>query len=519
MPTDSHGSVAATVTDDLKNMRATRRSGWSSGELTPVLILGEIVVCFILIFVSTILNWPHYDYFRFAVLLPIYHAGTLYGTTGGFIGAIVSAMLYGLVIPLDLKKPDTYYGGAFAIIINALYIGFGLFIGSVIGGNKRTQRELTALSGVALELSAEMEEAALMLRLARRAKEILDVNYAAWITRAGDDSHVWNAYFIDNSGADPMLFEKLPDAHPLLWAARTGQSLATNSLSADPRFSDVAFSHIVNSALVVPVAAAGVSFGALLLASKTREDLFTQKDLDLARYLAATAADTLHNLEEERRRIEESLMEDKMKDLFSRFVSSSVAQKVLDDPEVLKGRWQEVTLLVSDIRDFTTISEQLNPSDLVSQLNEYFTMMVDIVYDHHGTIDKFIGDCIMAYWGAPEPNPDHPLHAADAALSMAAALRDLNAKWSEAQRPAFRTGIALHTCNVLIGNIGDERKRTFTVMGDEVNYAVRLESLTKKFNTPILVSGRTAERIRSRYKLDDISTPGAEDGILALRDA
>jgi adenylate cyclase len=194
-----------------------------------------------------------------------------------------------------------------------------------------------------------------------------------------------------------------------------------------------------------------------------------------------------------------------------------VADFVLENPGLLKGRWQEVTILVSDIRDFTAMSERTAPHDLVSQLNEYFTAMVDVIFENRGAIDKFIGDCIIAYWGAPAPDPEHAAHALDAAGDMARALDALNASWAARGMPRFSTGIAVHTCKVLIGNLGDERKKAFTIMGEEVDRAIALEAMTKQLGACVIASESAALAAGHGARLSVIpDTPPHEGRVFAL---
>ena len=191
----------------------------------------------------------------------------------------------------------------------------------------------------------------------------------------------------------------------------------------------------------------------------------------------------------------------KVKRLFGRYVSKDVYRQLLEDPSSaeLGGRRREMTVLFSDIRGFTTVSEQGSPEAIVRMLNEYFTRMVDIVFAHRGTIDKFVGDMVMALFGAPLDDPDHARHAVDAALSMIESLQALNARWRDEGKPPLEIGIGINTGPMIAGNIGSEAIMSYTVIGDAVNLGSRLESLNKEFGTRIIISDATLRRIGGAY--------------------
>jgi adenylate cyclase len=181
---------------------------------------------------------------------------------------------------------------------------------------------------------------------------------------------------------------------------------------------------------------------------------------------------------------------------FQQYVSPEVIRRVLDDPDKVKPRKTPVTVLFSDIRGFTTISESLDAQELAVLLNGYLTEMTRIVFRHQGTLDKYIGDAVMAIWGAPFEEPEHPERACHAALSMLVRLGELQQEWRAQGRPVLEIGIGLNTGIASVGNMGSSLRYGYTAMGDTVNLSSRLEGLNKEYGTRILVSEATFREIR-----------------------
>jgi adenylate cyclase len=204
----------------------------------------------------------------------------------------------------------------------------------------------------------------------------------------------------------------------------------------------------------------------------------------------------------------------KMKRLFGQYVSKDVYAQLVANPELarLGGQRRDMTVLFSDIRGFTTITERGQPEEIVHMLNEYFTHMVEIVFRNHGTIDKFVGDMVMALFGAPLPDPDHADHAVGAALDMMDELKRLNAKWvAEGRDVKVDIGIGVNTGPMIAGNIGSDQIMSYTVIGDAVNLGSRLESLNKQYSTHIIISDETRQRLTGKYvfrSLGDVVVKG-----------
>lgn len=191
----------------------------------------------------------------------------------------------------------------------------------------------------------------------------------------------------------------------------------------------------------------------------------------------------------------------RIRKIFSSYVTERVVNELIRNPSKAKlgGERREVTILFCDIRGFTSFSEKRAPEDVVSLLNEYFGKMTEIILKWEGTLDKFMGDAIMVFWGAPLEQPDHAERAVKCALEMTRTLRELGEEWEKKGKPALKIGVGINTGEALVGNIGAEgKKMDYTVIGDHVNLASRLEGLNKSFGSEIIISEYTLERIKDK---------------------
>ncbi len=195
-----------------------------------------------------------------------------------------------------------------------------------------------------------------------------------------------------------------------------------------------------------------------------------------------------------------------VKETFSRFVSRDVYQKLMDDPSSaeLGGRRTNVTVLFSDLRGFTSMSEGRQPEEIVSQLNEYFSAMVEIVFACKGTVDKFVGDMIMALFNTPLADPHHADHAVQCAIRMNRELDRLNERWRAEGKPELAQGIGLNSGEMVAGVVGAQTVRSYTVIGDNVNLGARLESLCKQYSAEIIISEFTLALLEQEYPMQEL---------------
>jgi adenylate cyclase len=209
----------------------------------------------------------------------------------------------------------------------------------------------------------------------------------------------------------------------------------------------------------------------------------------------------------------------KIRGTFQYYLSGPVIEEMLKDPSKLQlgGEKKDLTVLFSDIRGFTTISEKLTPEELVHLLNEYLTVMTDQVFEHGGLLDKYMGDAIMAVFGAPIDDPNHPTLCCRTALAMMDELGKLQKKWTEEGRPVLDIGIGINTGDMVVGNMGSQMRFDYTVMGDNVNLGSRLEGINKEYGTNIVVSEYTHERIKDIFFCRELDAVRVKGKILPVR--
>jgi adenylate cyclase len=273
--------------------------------------------------------------------------------------------------------------------------------------------------------------------------------------------------------------------------------------------------YLFNSAVVSALLAGAVGGGYFAVACA----LFRQQDLWLplvaplaAGVVAFTGATLTRYATEgrEKRRYRKTLV---------RYLSPQLVETIMQDLNwaSLRAEKRYLTVLFSDVRGFTTITERYPPEVVVATLNEMLNMMVSVIFKHQGTLDKFVGDCVMAFWGAPLAQANHAELACRAGLDMVEGLEKLNQKWQSEGRPGLKVGVGINTGEMLFGNIGSEQRMDFTVIGDAVNLGARLESATKELKATIVISDSTCRELGDRAEvrpLGEISVKGKTQKIV-----
>ncbi|MBM4294247.1 MAG: hypothetical protein FJ126_04995 [Deltaproteobacteria bacterium] len=224
-------------------------------------------------------------------------------------------------------------------------------------------------------------------------------------------------------------------------------------------------------------------------------------DLELKRLLKEIAAEEAGHEASLRSRLRLYQEKHMLRDTVSRYVSPEVAEEILKNPNLLQlgGRRQHITVLFADIKGFTAMSETMAPEAVVAVLNDYFTEMVELVFRHRGTLDKFVGDALMAVFGAPVPLAQAAANAVECALGMHRRLAEMRAGGATSIQ-GMRVGI--NTGEAIVGNIGSHKRMDFTVIGDVVNVAARLQELAKELEADTLISEATRRELPGKFRLE-----------------
>jgi adenylate cyclase len=362
--------------------------------------------------------------------------------------------------------------------------------------SEKLQQKLAMLLEVSKGLTKAQTLDALLGKIAQYAFQVLEVDRTA-ILLVDDRGQLVPKISQDKRGGDA------PRAVPQS-IARTAMDEKV-AIQSDDAGEDVRFGgqsilmQQVRSAMCAPLIGSEDKVqGVLYVDSSSLTKRFGADDLEFLIAFAGIAAVAIENSQFSERIRREAVVRSN----FERFFTPHLAARIANAPDAVKlgGDKRLVTVLFSDIRGFTSLSETMNPDDMARLLTEYFTEMVDCVFQHGGTLDKFIGDAVMAQWGAPLGEPDDPDRALAAAMEMMRALEELNAKWRIDRRPELQMGIGINMGEAFAGNIGSERRLEYTVIGDTVNTASRLCSVAKPGE--ILVSESLVKALHDKPKME-----------------
>ena len=337
-------------------------------------------------------------------------------------------------------------------------------------GEDKNQQKLATLLEVSKGLSKTVDIDALLDKIVRYAYQILDVDRVAILLLDGGGELTPKISRDKRGGAHPR-------AVPQSIARKVVEdkvAILSDNAGEDERFGGQSIlMQQIRSAICCPlVASEDKALGVLYVDNVSTTHRFSDEDLEFLIAFAGIAAVAIENNQFSERIQRELLVRQNM----ARYFAPQVAERIANSTEAtrLGGDKRLVTVLFSDIRGFTALSETMNPDDMAKLLTEYFTEMVEVVFRHGGTLDKFIGDAVMAQWGAPIAGADDADRAMLAAIDMMRELEKLNRKWEAEGRPQLQIGIGLNHGEAFAGNIGSERRLEFTVIGDTVNTASRL---------------------------------------------
>jgi adenylate cyclase len=334
----------------------------------------------------------------------------------------------------------------------------------------KSQQKLATLLEVAKGLTRAVDVDAILAKIVAYAYQTLDVDRVA-VLLLDEQGELVPKIARDKRGSET------PRAVPQSIARKAvGEKVAllTDDAVKDERFTgDSIVMQQVRSAICAPlIGSEDRVLGVLYVDTPSMSHSFTDEDLEFLVAFSGIAAVAIENSEFAERIRRQTLVRNN----FERYFAPQLAERIANSPDAIKlgGDKRRVAVLFSDIRGFTKLSESMTPDEMAHLLTEYFTEMVECVFRHGGTLDKFMGDAVMAQWGAPIGNADDADRAMAAALDMMKAMESLNRRWEAEGRPRLELGIGLNYGEAFAGNIGSERRLEFTVIGDTVNIASRL---------------------------------------------
>lgn len=365
----------------------------------------------------------------------------------------------------------------------------------VASGNEqeRQARKLSLLLDISQALSGEFDLDKVLQRVVDMTFEVMNVDRVSILLRDPASGDLFPK--ISRSRLGDSTFQHVPRSIAQKVVDERVGLISENAVE-DTRFQGQSIMlQAVRSAMCTPLMASGEQvLGILYVDSLTAIDSFSPEDLQFLIAFGGLAAISIRNSQYAEQIQREALVRSN----FERYFAPNVAAEIAQQEGAVKpgGEKRPLTILFSDIRGFTTLAEGMTPDGIARVLTEYFSEMVDIIFEHGGTLDKFIGDALMALWGAPMAHADDPDRAMRAAIAMQRALRELNREWRIGGQPEIGVGIGINHGEAFAGNIGSHRRLEYTVIGDSVNVASRLCSRAGKGQ--ILISQQFYEELRER---------------------
>jgi adenylate cyclase len=368
---------------------------------------------------------------------------------------------------------------------------------AAVSAQERVARKLSLLLEVSQKLSGELDLDKLLERVVTTTFEVMNVDRVSVLLMAESGDLVPR---LSKSRFGDSASHHVPRSIARQ-AANDRVAILTDNAAADDRFKggQSILVQSVRSAMCIPLmASAEQVLGVLYVDNLTWTNSFSDEDLQFLIAFGGLAAIAIKNS----RFAEQIQREAMVRSNFERYFAPNVAAEIAQQQGAVKlgGDKRPVTVLFSDIRGFTTMSETMSPEGIAGLLSDYFTEMVDIIFSHGGTLDKFIGDAIMALWGAPIAHTDDADRAVQAAIAMQRAIAGLNAKWESEGRPKIGVGIGINHGDSFAGNIGSHLRLEYTVIGDTVNVASRLCSNAK--GGEILISDPFYQVIKDKPPVD-----------------
>lgn len=445
--------------------------------------------CLGLIAVFHELHLPLYEWTWPLIALPIMYAGVNFRRAGSF------SVFYILAIGQSSFIIDDYSVNAawgFSYLTATIASGVaGIYLGHFLRSQKNGILALDQTQTAIESIGRGLGEDAVLDELISKFSEY------------GSSERV-SVWLFDDGGAlrrrgaedEPPLAEN----HLYNKTAVSGEFFVSVAPAKDPRISIAPGGGAPAHLAVFPLAWSGQPRGVIVI-EDTVDEYFGGEAVSFLTTLKQAFENTLEIVNKQRIAVEHEMRRERIRDTFSSYMSRRVAEEILKDPDRLDlgGSHSHVAVLFTEIAGFAELIDTADTEELTGMLNEFFSIAIDTVFDHDGTLDKFIGDNVMAFWGAPLAMPDCEEKAVRCAVELRRRAAEMNVRRRAAGRPEFDLRIGINSGRVVAGNIGSIRRMEYTIIGDTVNTAARIKSLTGAVGAAILVSDSVYEKVRGRF--------------------
>lgn len=451
-----------------------------------------IAACIAIIAPAHTYQWPLYGWTRLLTSAPIIYAGINFRRIGSITIALVMLLAQGPLVIQEMSS-GAQWGIDYLVAATAIFT-----VSVIVGQAIRKEREI----------SESINNAHVVMRKIQRAGDeagLLDALEEQLRDRArAEAAGVWML------GEDGLLRDRkapdgppLPEGHVFYKVVETREFAAAMSPGDDERleyFGGPEEKDNITRFAAFPIDYGGRARGVICIANMGVENF----GAEAISYLAAikqSVENTLELMERRRGKLRHEAEMRKARSAFTSYVSRTVAEEILKDPDNLElgGEARDVTVMFTEVVNFRKLMKELDPAELLSMLNEYFSIASDTIFEFDGTLDKFIGDNVMAFWGAPLQVVDGEARALGCAKKLQGRISGLNEGWAAKGRPQFNVCIGINSGQVVAGNIGSIRRMEYTIIGDTVNLAARIKSLSASENIPILVSEHTRGRVSDSF--------------------
>lgn len=429
---------------------------------------------------------------RILLAVPVIYAGVNFRRSGAISIAMLMIIAQGPLIIIKYSQHATYDKNH---IISVMLISVvSVMFGHVLRKERENSDSLEYIHGLIKSTRGDIEEDRLFATLENAFAQRCQTSEVATYL-FGDDRALRPRA---NPGAAP-----LPPGHLFYTVAQTREFLVSSNPAQDSRLiyygpGDKLFA--VSHLAVFPIEYGGSVRGVISMAN-TADEHFGKETISLLTAIKKSVENTLDLSEKLRGRIHHEMQKIKIRDTFSSYLSRTVAEQILTHPESLDlgGEIRGVTIMFTEVTNFRHLMKTVPPEEILSRLNELFSAAIDTIFEFDGTLDKFIGDNVMAFWGAPLADPDCERKAVACALKLHKKIQSLNAEWERRGDLPFNVCIGINSGSAVAGNIGSIRRMEYTVIGDNVNLASRIKSLSCRDNIPILVSESTHAKTHSEF--------------------